>query len=261
MIFDFKNPICLAACSLSDMGSAPYVGAIFIKSITQNPRAGNEGKIVESVRGGVINRAGLPNSGLRAFCRRDIYEYKQYRDNGVKIIPSIYAETYQEMFELATVMHYEIGHLIDGIEINASCPNATQGPINGVISAIKEVIRETPLIVKLAPDIYRVGEQALLAKLEGADAITLTNSAPSATIVDRQVFCGGLSGEALKPISLRCVYEVRKVVDLPIFACGGIDHIDDVIDYQIAGATYFQVGSAEMLSPGVAKTIVEWLEC
>jgi dihydroorotate dehydrogenase (NAD+) catalytic subunit len=260
-MFEFKSPICLSACSLSDMKSAPHVGAIFIKSVTLNPQKGNQGRITESVKGGLINRAGLPNSGLREFCRREIYQYTEYRnDYGVKLIPSIHAQDFQEMFELATVLNYEISDLIDGIELNLSCPNATQQSLKGVIRAIKQVV-DLPLIVKLAPEVNQVRQWVLQVEEEGADAVTLTNSAPSAAIVDGRVFCGGLSGKALKPISLRCVYEARQVVSVPIFGCGGIDSIQDVIDYQVAGASYFQVGSAEMLKPGTAYEIVELLKC
>ena len=258
-----RNPICVAASPHMASSDLQGVGAIFTKTITMNPRQGNAGEITRDVGNSLINRVGLSNDGLRVFLRKGIYDL---RKNNVPIFVSIHADTLEEVKEMCAIISFECGELVAGIELNLSCPNINGQVLDNYIAKlfVKEAIDGAdgiPILVKLPPWPDHIVSIARGAVDYGACAISATNTL-KALDVDRkswlsEPFLGGLSGEYLKPVSLRCVYELAQNIKVPIIGVGGIETFDDALDYLQIGATAVQVGTAEMRNPGIAKRIAE----
>lgn len=257
-----RNPVCVAASPHVASDDLSGIGAIFTKTITMNPREGNSGEIAQDIGlSSMINRVGLANEGLRSFVRKGIYELKK---NGVPVFVSIHADSLEEVKEMTAILSFECGEHIAGIELNLSCPNIYQYTLDNYIAKlyVKEAVEGAdgvPILVKLPPWPDHIVSIARGAIDYGACALTATNTIKALT-VDRgnwmaKPFLGGLSGEHLKPISLRCVYELAQTFKVPIIGVGGIETYDDVLDYIKVGASAVQIGTAEMKKPGTAKAI------
>ena len=261
-----KNPICVAASPHIESADLDGVGAIFTKTITMEPREGNSGQIHVDLGGSMINRVGLANEGLRVFVRKGIY---QLRKNKVPIFVSIHATNVIDVRDMAAVLALECGELLAGIELNLSCPNIQDTQDNVLpdkmvaqilVAACVEGAEGIPVLVKLPPWPDRIAGIAEGAVQAGACALSATNTIKALTIIKGQQFLGGLSGEALKPISLRCVYEIMlRDLGVPIIGVGGIETLEDIGDYFQVGARAIQIGTAEMRNPGTAKRLaIEW---
>ena len=258
-----RNPICVAASPHMASNDLQGVGAIFTKTITMNPREGNSGEIHQDVGSSMINRVGLANEGLRAFVRKGVYELKK---NGVPVFVSIHADSIEEVKEMTAILSFECGEHIAGIELNLSCPNVYQHTLDNYIAKlyVKEAVEGAdgvPILVKLPPWPDHIVSIARGAIDYGACALTATNTI-KALNVNRESwlskpFLGGLSGEYLKPVSLRCVYELTQNFKVPVIGVGGIETFEDAIDYMQVGAKAVQIGTAEMRNPGTAKRIAE----
>ena len=159
-------------------------------------------------------------------------------------------------------------------ELNISCPNTAHGGIQfgsvpqmvlEVVSAARKAARR-PLWVKLSPNVTDIGAIARAAEEAGADALTVANTyqAMSIDVQTRQSrlgrVTGGLSGPAIKPITLRLVYETRRAVKIPVIGLGGIEKADDVLEYMIAGASAVQVGTANFCNPMACVNILDQLK-
>jgi dihydroorotate dehydrogenase (NAD+) catalytic subunit len=225
-------------------------GAVVTKSLTLAPRKGFPNPTLVEVRCGLLNAMGIPNPGIGNFSS----EVERLKGIGAVVIVSVAGSSPGEYAEAAGLAE-EAG--ADAVEANVSCPHVSgvaeigQDPdaLRGVVAEMKGALK-VPIIVKLSPNVTDIGGMARVAEEAGADAISAINTVKGLAIdiyAKRPILsagAGGLSGPAIKPIALRCVYEVRRSVGLPIIGCGGILDWVDAIEFLMAGANALGVGSA-----------------
>jgi len=233
----FKNPILTASGTFGygkeyrDLVDIEQLGGIITKTITLEPRQGNPLPRIAETPCGLLNSIGLANIGAQRFLEEKLYLLEGL---DTVVIVNIAGSTVKEYFEVAKrIVHYD---RIDGIEVNISCPNVEKGGLafgtdavitKQIIAGIKNLTHK-PIIVKLTPNVTDVGLIAQAAVEGGADCISLINTVlgMGIDIHTRKPLLGriigGLSGPAIKPIALAKVYQVSKVVDVPIIGIGGI---------------------------------------
>ncbi len=251
------NPTMLAAGILGMSGLTlrrvveAGAGAVVTKSLGLEPRRGYSNPTVVQVEGGLINAIGLPNPGVEHFAE----EAKSLSQLGAPMIVSIYASS-PEDFALLAKKALKMG--ANGLELNVSCPHtkgvgAEVGQDSNLVEEIVREVRrsvETTLLVKLTPNVAHIAELARAAEKGGADAVTAINTV-RAMAIDVETAkpilgnkVGGLSGPAIKPIAIRCVYEIYETVEIPIVGCGGVATWQDAVEFMQAGASAVQVGTA-----------------
>lgn len=252
-----KNPLMLASGILGTSADLLLralesgAGAVVTKSISLEPREGYRNPTIVAVECGYINAIGLANPGAKAFLK----ELRKIKDQNQPVVVSLFAEDSEKFGKLAKVFE---GSCAKAYELNLSCPHAKgvgleigHDPklVKKIVRCVKESSKK-PIFVKISPNLPNIVEVAAAAERAGADAITATNTiramaidVEAATpILSNKV--GGLSGPALKPISLRCVYEIYEHVKTPIIGSGGIATWRDAVEYLLAGASALQIGSA-----------------
>ena len=268
-----QNPVMPASgtfgqetCKLCDVKK---IGAIVPKSVTLNPRKGNKPPRVIETAGGMLNAVGIQNRGLEYFMKEILPFYIPYE---VPIIASISAYSVDEFKKM--VVQLDGIDAIAAIELNISCPNLEAGGkafgmnSEATYHIIKEVKELTGKIIipKLTPNVEDITVIAKAAEEAGADVVALTNTfiGMAIDIKSRRPklgnIIGGLSGPAIKPISLRMVWQVAQKVKIPIIGVGGIHHWEDAIEYLLAGASAVQVGTANFTNPNIMVEIVEGIE-
>lgn len=244
-----RTPLIPAAGTLSKeaLGEAENVyGGILPKTATPAPRTGNPPPRIAETPAGMVNSIGLQNSGIECFLE-DLDAY----DVGLPIIVSVAGDTVAEFAGLCGRLSAD--DRVAAVELNLSCPNVERGDaifcastsaVGEAVAACRAELAGKPLFAKLA------GEGAMgnvrAAEEAGADALTLINTIPALTIdpYERGVLVkGGLSGPAIKPVALRTVYEVSRMVNVPVIGCGGVCRGTDAAEFMLAGATAVQVGS------------------
>ncbi len=252
-----QNPTMLASGILGmsadtlRMVAESGAGAVVTKSVGLKPSSGYPNPTVIQVECGFLNAVGLPNPGVHKFAE----EIKALRNLGVPIIVSVFGFSPEEYAKVARIA-VESG--ASAIELNLSCPHVSgtgaeigQDPkmIKQVVGAVKRSV-EKPVFAKLTPNTTNIAEIAEAAISAGADAITAINTVRAMAIdveTHRPILAnriGGLSGPAIKPIALRCVYEIYEAVNAPIIGCGGITCWRDAVEFMLAGASAVQIGSA-----------------
>jgi len=269
-----ENPTMLAAGILGSTASSlnwaakSGAGAVVTKSFGLNANKGYSNPTTVEVTGGVINAIGLSNPGVENFQS----ELKKL-DGTVPSVASIYGANPDEFSKIAS----QIQEDVDAIELNVSCPHAMSGcgaaigqdPIltSTIVSAVKEAVN-VPVFVKLTPNVTDIVEVALSAEEAGADAITLINSLGPGMRIDIKTGkpilsnrFGGMSGPAIKPVAVRCVYDVFDAVEIPIIGVGGIRNYEDVLEFIYAGANCVQIGTSIMYDGmEIFGKVVEGLE-
>jgi len=228
-------------------------GAVVTKSLGPEPRGGHPNPTLVTVEGGTLNAMGLPNPGAEYF-KGEIRELKESR---VPVVASFFGASIDDFVGVAGVLA-ESG--ADALELNCSCPNveeemgmlaADPANVEKVTAAVRGVVG-LPLFVKLSPNVTDITEIAGAAERGGADGITACNTLKGLAVdVDfrRPVLAnvtGGLSGPALKPVALRCVWEVAEAVDIPIIGCGGVSNWRDAVEFLLCGASAVEIGVAVM---------------
>jgi dihydroorotate dehydrogenase (NAD+) catalytic subunit len=228
-------------------------GAVISKSIGVEPKVGYANPTVVQAEAGLINAMGLPNPGIDVYAEEIRYAKTILR---VPLIVSVFGYSADEY---ATVAGKAVAAGADAVELNVSCPHVQftgaeigQNPrlLAQVVEKVKAAVSK-PVIVKLSPDVADVAVTAKAAVEAGADALTAVNTL-KAMAVDSETtrpilsnIRGGLSGPAVKPVALRCVYDVREELpDVPIIGCGGISDWRDAVEFFLAGASAVQVGTA-----------------
>jgi dihydroorotate dehydrogenase (NAD+) catalytic subunit len=225
-------------------------GAVVTKSICSRPEKGYPNPTILEVDCGYLNAMGLPNPGAEAYAS----EITAFRKNGgVPIVASVYGGDPEEFAFVAAKLE-KAG--AQAIEANVSCPHAKVGSmgqdpncVRDVTRAIKEAVR-VPLFVKLSPNVTSIVEIAKAAVEGGCDGITAINTVRGMAIdIDAYLPIlgnryGGLSGPAIKPVAVRCVYELYENVKVPLVGVGGIDSWEDAVEFFLAGASSIQVGTA-----------------
>ncbi len=268
-----KNPV-LPASGTFGVESAQFIdvsrlGAIVPKSVTLEPREGNPPPRIAEVVAGLINSVGIQNKGALHFVNELVPFFQQF---DTPIIASASAYSIDEFKRIAEIFN-QCPH-IDGIELNISCPNLKEeGRSFGmsceasyqVVKTVKEN-SDKVIIPKLSPNVTDIAEIALVCQEAKADALTVANTLTSMAIdIETRKpklanIVGGLCGPAIKPVVVRMVWQVAKVVDIPVIGVGGISNYKDAIEYFIAGATAVQVGVANLVNPHVMIDIIEGIE-
>lgn len=269
------NPILVAsgtfgyAREMQGLVDLSRLGGILPKTVTQEARAGNAPWRTVETSAGMLNSIGLDNDGLEAFIEHHV---PYLASLGVPIIASIAGRTHEEFVAMCRRLGEAASDRIDAIELNISCPNVSHGVDFGIDPAMCEkLVAEcraatlVPIIAKLTPNVTNVATMAKAAEAGGADALSLINTCLGMAIDWRNRkpmlgnVVGGLSGPAIKPIALRCVWQAAGATQTPIIGIGGIATIDDVMEFIIAGASAVQLGTVNFYRPTASMEVLDAL--
>ncbi len=270
-----KNPIIAASgtfgygvefAHLVDLNS---LGGIAVKGLSLEPMAGNPSPRMCETSSGMVNAIGLQNIGVRAFVAEKLPELRTY---GTAILANVFGKTVEEYVEVIRILNDAEG--LAAYELNISCPNVKQGGVeygtdpvlaSEVVSSAKRS-SSRPLWVKLSPVVGNIRVIARVVEESGADAVVIANTYPSLCLDPHTrrsrlgSTTGGLSGAAIKPITMRLVYEASQVIQIPIIGLGGIDSAADAAEYMVAGASAVEVGTAHFVDPRASEQLVSSLE-
>lgn len=263
-----KNPVIAASgCFGSGVEYAPFgdlesLGGICVKGISLIPRQGNPMPRLAETPAGMLNAIGLQNDGIEFFINRTLPALCSYTHDQTAIIANIYGESVDEFAELSAIIENE--PRIAAIEVNISCPNVKAGgalfgsspeTCYQVVRACRKNAPDKFIIVKLTPNVTDIAEIAKSAERAGADAISAINTllGMAVDIHSRKPklanIVGGLSGPAIKPVALRCVWQIAQKVSIPVIGVGGINSSEDIIEFMLVGASAIEVGTANFISP------------
>jgi dihydroorotate dehydrogenase (NAD+) catalytic subunit len=243
-------------------------GALVGKSISREPRLGNPYPRTAETPAGMINAIGLQNEGYESFIKETL---PRMRGFGTKAVVNVVGHDFEEYVWL--VERFDAQDGIAALELNLSCPNVAggmrfasdPGECERLVAACREKTR-LPLIAKLSPNVTDLPAIARAAEQGGADILSAIN-----TLVGMAVdwktrkplvanYTGGLSGPAIKPVALRCVWQAAKASKLPVIAIGGISTADDVLEFMVAGASAVQIGTILFVEPDAGQTILAGLK-
>jgi dihydroorotate dehydrogenase (NAD+) catalytic subunit len=271
-----KNPVMPASgtfgyaeeyASFMDLN---LLGAIVVKTITLKPRVGSYPHRSAEVASGLLASIGLQNVGIERFIEDKLPFFEELK---TPLIVNIGGESIEDYVSLANSLDQQA--TVRGIELNVSCPNVRKGGMHfGVdpevlrelVSRVRQVTGKA-LMVKLTPAVTDIRLFAEICQRQGADAVSLIN-APVGMAVDIKTrrsrlgknLTGGLTGPAIKPLALYCVWRVCRAVDLPVIGIGGISSLEDALEFFIAGACAVQVGTWNFINPRITLDIIEGLE-
>ena len=268
----FKNPIFVASGTFgygtenTELVDVSNIGAIVTKSITLNPREGNPPPRIVETPSGMINSIGLANIGVDKYVSEMLPVYEKI---GSPIIMNIAGSSMVEYIKVMQQVEAVSSNIV-GYEINISCPNVKEGGMEfGVDCDMTEKLTkklrkltDRLLIMKLSPNVTDISAIAKSSENGGADAVSAINTVIGMSIDHKTgksniyTTYGGLSGPAIKPVGLACVYKVYHTVKIPIIGIGGIVNSSDVIEYILAGSSAVQVGTANYRDPGIAEKIL-----
>lgn len=257
----------------ADFVNLEEIGGIIVKGTTLHAREGNDYPRMVETASGMLNCVGLQNKGVDYFCE---HIYPEIKDIKTNIIVNVSGSSLEDYAACAARVN-ELEH-IPAIELNISCPNVKQGGMAfgvttegaaAVVRAVREVYDKT-LIVKLSPNVTSISDIALAVEDAGADAVSLINTLMGMVIdIEKRkpvlsIATGGMSGPAVKPVAVRCVWQVAKAVNIPVVGLGGIMNANDAIEFFLAGASAIEIGTANFIDPAVtvkvAQGIDDWLD-
>lgn len=245
------------------------LGGIVVKGLSIQPKMGNPAPRMCETTGGMLNSIGLQNVGVKGFIVEKLPKLRPYR---VPIIANVFGETTAEYVEVIRILEDAEG--VAAYELNISCPNVEHGGVEystdpsltaEVVGAARKAATR-PLWVKVSPAIGIIRLIAKEAENYGADALVVANTYPALCIDAHNrrsrigSTTGGLSGAAVKPITVRLVNELSRVIRIPIIGLGGIETPTDVAEYMLAGASAVEVGTAHFADPRASEKLVEGLE-
>ena len=273
------NPVMTASgtfgygLEFADLVDLSQIGGIIMKGTTLLPREGNDYPRMAETASGMLNCVGLQNKGVDYFCE---HIYPQVKDIPSNMIVNVSGSSPEDYAECAARIN-ELEQ-IPAIELNISCPNVRQGGMafgvttegaSQVVRAVREAYHKT-LIVKLSPNVTSIADIARSVEDAGADAVSLINTLMGMAIdIERRrprlsINTGGLSGPAVKPVAVRCVWQVAKAVKIPVIGLGGIMTAEDAIEFFMAGASAIEIGTGNFIDPAisvkVAQGISDWLD-
>ena len=267
------NPILVAsgtfgyAKEMTAFVDFAVLGGIVPKTVTPQPRPGNPPPRTVETTGGMLNSIGLDNDGFDQFVAEKL---PYLLTLGAPVIVNIAAKTMDEFHTMATVLNAQDG--VAAVELNISCPNVSGGVDFGtnpelaaeVVTAVRSA-GDLPVIAKLTPNVTSVIPIAEAVAAAGCDAVSLINTFQGMAVDWRRRKpilgnrLGGLSGPAIKPLALRIVWQVAQAVDIPIIGIGGIQSLNDVMEFLVTGATAVQIGTANFYDPGLSSRLTEQL--
>lgn len=267
-----KNPVMTASGTFgygeeyADLLDITRIGGIIVKGTTLHRREGNPYPRMAETPSGMLNAVGLQNKGVHYFVD---HIYPRIKDINTNIIVNVSGSAIEDYVETASIINNLVK--IPAIELNISCPNVKQGGMafgvtakgaEEVVKAVRSVYKKT-LIVKLSPNVTDITEIARAAECGGADSVSLINTLLGMAIdAERRrpllsTVTGGMSGAAVKPIALRMVWQVSKVVKIPVIGLGGIMNWRDAVEFLLAGASAVQIGTANFIDPTVTIKVSE----
>jgi dihydroorotate dehydrogenase (NAD+) catalytic subunit len=269
---ELANPVMSASgCFGPELGQLVdlnRLGAMVTKTVFADPRSGNPAHRLGETYGGMLNSVGIPSDGAEGFVRHLLPAYRAWTSPTIVSLGGLSEHQYFEAAErLADVEG------IAAFEVNISCPNLEAGghELGAVPSAVERVVRgvvervRVPVIAKLTPNVTSIADIARAAESGGASALTAINAVLGMAIDARTrhakigTTTAGLTGPAIKPIALRCVWQAAHAVKIPVIGVGGVATVDDAIEFMIAGATAVQVGSATFTRPDSMVRIIDGL--
>lgn len=263
-----KNPILTASGTFGyglefmPYGNLKDLGGIVVKGISLEPRQGNPMPRIAETASGMLNAIGLQNCGLAAFIGEKLPHIPWAN---VPVIVNLYATSLGEYAELARSL--AVRQEVAALEVNISCPNVKAGGVLfGQDPALAESVTRTvvdnagtkPVIIKLSPNVTDITTLAKACEAGGADILSCINTLQGMAVDVRTRRTrlangiGGLSGPAVKPVALRCVWQVAKAVSIPVIGIGGIASAEDVLEFVLAGAHAVQIGTANLTRPDTA---------
>jgi dihydroorotate dehydrogenase (NAD+) catalytic subunit len=270
-----QNPVIAASgtfgygVEFAQLVNLDSLGGIVVKGLSRQPIEGNPAPRICETASGLVNSIGLQNVGVRAFVAEKLPALRRFK---TAILANVFGYAIADYVEVIHVLENAEG--LAGYELNISCPNVERGGQEystdpdltaAVVRAARQVAKR-PLWVKLSPNVNAIGVTAKIAESEGADALVIANTYP-ALCVDAHTrksrigsTTGGLSGAAIKPITMRLVYEACKTVKIPIVGLGGIEKPTDRVEYLLAGASAVEVGTAHFADPRASERLIEGLE-
>ena len=270
-----KNPVTVASGTFgygreySEYIDLNKLGGIITKGTSLKPRPGNKPPRIAEVPGGMLNSIGLQNPGVEYFAQFDLPWLRKF---DTKVIVNACGNTVEDYVELCRILNTLD---IDGVELNLSCPNVKEGclafgttydGVYGVTKAVREVLTDKPLIVKLTPNVTDIAMPAKGAEDAGADGISGINTLLGMKIdinTRKPVLAnnmGGYSGPGIKAVGVRIVYQLSQAVKIPILGMGGITTGDDAIEYMLAGATAVSIGCGNFIDPETSIKTIEGIE-
>jgi len=268
-----KNPVMPASgCfgfgrEYSQFYDLSQLGAVIMKAATGSERLGNPTPRVAETASGMLNAIGLQNPGVEKIIETEVPYLASY---DTSIIANIAGSTLEEYAFVAKSFN---GTDVHALELNISCPNVKEGGVQFgtdplMAARVTETVKKMshlPVYVKLSPNVTDIVEIAKAVESAGADGLSMIN-----TLTGMQIHLpskkpiianktGGLSGQAIKPIAIRMIYEVKQHVDIPIIGMGGITRAEDVLEFLLAGASAVAVGTANFTNPYVCPEIIDHL--
>ena len=266
-----RNPILAASgtfgygLEFAHLVDLNKLGGFVVKGLSLEPMQGAPPPRLCETPSGMLNAVGLQNIGVRAFVAEKL---PLLRKHDTAVVANVFGCCVEEYVEVIRALEDAEG--LAGYELNISCPNVKKGGMQfggdpnlvaEVVEAARRAAVKRPLWVKLSPLVADIGVIARAAEQSGADALTVANTYPAMAIDAGKLrsrlgsLTGGLSGPAIKPITLRLVYEARRAVNIPIIGLGGIENAEDVLEYLAAGASAVQVGTASFADPKASERL------
>ena len=270
-----QNPVMVASGTYgygkeyADFTDINKLGALVTKTVTLNPREGNPPPRTCETPAGMLNTIGLQNPGIEKFLSEAGTFLSQLE---IPVIINIAGETVEEYAELARRLDKE--KFVKGVEVNVSCPNVKHGgmlfgvdpeAVAQITRAVKQAT-SAPVLVKLTPNVTDITVIAKAAEDAGADAIVAINTVLGMAFDVKtgkpklSMGVGGLSGPAIRPIAVRCVWQIAQAVKIPVVGVGGIMTTDDAREFFLAGAKAIQVGTANFVDVEAAVKIAKELK-
>lgn len=269
-----KNPIMPASgCfgfgkEYSQFYDLSQLGSIMIKATTAEARFGNPTPRVAETPAGMLNAIGLQNPGLQSVLENELPWLEQY---DVPIIANVAGSQVEDYVEVAEAISKAPN--VKALELNISCPNVKTGGIAfGTIPEVAKdltkkvkAVSDVPVYVKLSPNVSNIVDMAKAVEEAGADGLTMINTLLGMNIdirTGKPILAnrtGGLSGPAIKPVAIRMIYEVSQRVSIPIIGMGGIQSVEDIIEYFYAGASAVAIGTANFIDPLICPKLIKEL--
>jgi dihydroorotate dehydrogenase (NAD+) catalytic subunit len=270
-----RNPILAASgtfgygLEFAHLVNLNRLGGFVTKGLSREPIEGAPAPRLCETPSGMLNAVGLQNIGVRAFVAEKLPVLRSF---DTAVIANVFGYAQEDCVEVIQVLEDSEG--LAGYELNISCPNVKKGGmqfggdpemVGEVVAAARKAAARRPLWVKLSPLVTDIGLIARAAEGAGADALTVANTYPAMAVDFRTGksrlgnLTGGLSGPAIRPITLRLVWEVQKAVKIPIIGLGGVETVEDVLEYLALGAAAVQVGTASFADPRASERLAEGL--
>jgi dihydroorotate dehydrogenase (NAD+) catalytic subunit len=271
----FANPVIAASgtfgygIEFAHLVDLNRLGGFVVKGLSLEPLEGAPAPRLVETAGGMLNAVGLQNVGVRAFVAEKLPALRKFQTH---VIANVFGHTVEEYAEVIRVLEDAEG--LAAYELNVSCPNTDAGgayfgvdPVmTAEVVAAAWKVSKRPLWAKLSPNVTDIKVIARAAEEAGADALTIANTYPGMSVDFRTGRSrlgrptGGLSGPAIKPLTLRLVCEAFGAVKVPILGLGGIESAEDVLEYLVVGASAVQVGTAHFADPRASCEILDSLE-